>query len=189
MRSPTLPGLFRLLFVAGLSLSVPIARAQESVRLIEIHSGWGGLGTPQNADVIIRSKDGAFFRDGKRIDAVQVQALVAALQAPRITKPDMENLGVTSAWLKEHVAAQHPRARTQALQTTAKQQELFTTSFTNPDLIAKVLPELFEFSRTDDYPFAEVEVTFENGSQIRASSHSYYVYMLPWTFDGKDDEL
>lgn len=188
MHSPKLPILFRLLFLAGLSLSVPTARAQERVRLVEIHSGWGGLGTPQNADVIIRSKDGAFFRDGKRVDAAQVQALVAALEAPRVNKPDMENLGVTSAWLKEHVAAQHPRARTQAFQTTANQQELFTISFTNPDLVAKVLPGLFEFSRTDDYPFAEVEVTFENGSQIKASSHSYYVYMLPWTFDGKNDE-
>jgi hypothetical protein len=100
----------------------------------------------------------------------------------------MDNLGVTLAWLKEQVTSQHPRARTQSLQTTAKQQELFTTSFTDPDLIAKVLPELFEFSKTDDYPFADVEVTFEDGSKIRASSHSYYVYMLPWTFDGKNDE-
>jgi hypothetical protein len=188
VRSPTISRIFSLLFATGLGLSVPIAKAQESVRLIEIHSGWGGLGTSQNADVLIRSRGGAFFRDGKRVDAAQVQALVAALEAPRITKPDTENLGVTSAWLKEHVTSQHPRARTQALQTTANQQELFTTSFTNPDLIAKVLPELFEFSRTDDYPFSEVEVTFENGSKIRASSHSYYVYMLPWTFDGKDDE-
>lgn len=179
---------FALVSVVALGLSVPGATAQENVRQIGIHSGWGGLGAPQNTDVLIRSKDGAFVRDGKRVDAAQVRALVSALQAPRVPKPDMDNLGVTLAWLKEHVTSQHPRARTQALQTTATQQELFTTSFTNPGLIAKVLPELFEFSRTDDYPFAEVELTFENGSKIRASSHSYYVYMLPWTFDGENDE-
>ena len=188
MHSPTLSGFMRLLFVVGLSLSVPIVRAQESVRLIEIHSGWGGLGASQNADVIIRAKDGAFIRDGKRVDAGQVQALVAALEAPRVAKPDMENLGVTSAWLKEHVAAQHPRARAQALQTTANQMELFTTSFTDSELIARVIPELFASIHFDDYPFAEVEVTFENGSKLSATSHSYYVYMLPWTFDGNDDK-
>jgi hypothetical protein len=38
-----------------------------------------------------------FFRDGKRVDAAQVQALVAAVEAPRILKPNMENLGITSA--------------------------------------------------------------------------------------------
>jgi hypothetical protein len=59
--SPTRSGLFHLLFVVALSFSVPIARAQETVSLIEIHSGWGGLGTSQNAELVIRSKDGAFF--------------------------------------------------------------------------------------------------------------------------------
>lgn len=188
MRITELFTCFAVISVIALGVSVPVAKSQENIRQIEIHSGWGGLGTPQNTDVFIRSKDGTFIRDGKRVDAAQVHALVSALQAPRTLQPDMDNLGVTLAWLKEQVKSQRPRARTQALRTTAKQQELFTTSFTNPDLIAKVLPELFEFSRTDDYPFVDVEVTFENGSKIKASSHSYYVYMLPWTFDGKNDE-
>jgi hypothetical protein len=102
VRSPTLSGLFRLLFVAGLSLSVPTARAQESVRQIEIHVGWGGLGTPRNIDVIIHSKDGTFVRDGERVDAAQVHALVSALQAPRIPKPDMDGWPVLAkqGWVR-----------------------------------------------------------------------------------------
>lgn len=100
---------FAVISVIALGLSVPVAKSPENVRQIEIHSRWGGLGTPQNTDVVIRSKDGTFIRDGKRVDAAQVHALVSALQAPRMPKPDMDNLGATFAWLKEQVTSQHPR--------------------------------------------------------------------------------
>ncbi len=75
MQSSTLSASFRLVLLVALSLSPRIAEAQKSARLIEIHSGWGGLGTPQNANVTIRWNDGAFVCDGKPVDAGQVQAL------------------------------------------------------------------------------------------------------------------
>jgi hypothetical protein len=188
VHSTSLSASLRLFLLVALCLSASITEAQKTVRLIEIHSGWGGLGTSQNADVIIRSKDGAFVRDGKPVDAAQVEALVTALKAPGVAKPDMENLGITSAWLKAHVASLHPRGRAQGTETTASQRELFATSFTNPDLIVKVIPDLFRFTRSDDYPGAKVEVLFEDGSKLTAVSHSYYVYMLPWKVDGQEGD-
>ena len=188
VQTTPLSACIRLQLLVALSLSPHIAEAQRNVRLIEIHSGWDGLATPQNVDVIIRRQDAAFVRDGKPVDTAQVRALIGALEAPRIAKPDMENLGVTSAWLNAHVASQHPRVAGQALETTANQEELFTASFTNPELIAKLLPDLFKFTKFDDYPFAQVNVTFEDGSKLIARSHSYYVYMLPWSIDGQDSE-
>jgi hypothetical protein len=166
VRSTLLSASLRLFLLVAVCLSASITEAQKTVRLIEIHSGWGGLGTSQNADVIIRSKDGVFVRDGKPVDAAQVEPLVTALKAPGVAKPDMENLGITSAWLKAHVASQHPRGRAQGTETTASQRELFATSFTNPDLIAKVIPYLFRFTRADDYSGAKVEVLFEDGGDL-----------------------
>lgn len=45
------------------------------------------------------------------------------------------------------------------------------------------LPTLFGVDQTDDYPSAEIVLTFEDGSTITASSHSYYAFMLPWSLE------
>jgi len=185
MKSITLSASFRMLLLVVLSLSPRIAEAQKSVRLIGIQSGWGGLGTPRNAALIIRWKNGAFECNGKPVDPAQVQALITALEAPRISKPDMKNLSVTSAWLNAHVASQYPGVLVGGLETTANQRALFTSSFTNREVIANVLPALFRSGRTDDYPFAQVEVSFEDNSKLIAKTDSYFVYMLPWSVGGQ----
>jgi len=174
-----------LVALLSLSLTPQFAEVQKAVRRVDIHTGWGGLGIPQNADVNIRRKDDAFVCDGNPVDAAKVRALVSALEASPLAKPDMENLGLTPAWLKAHVASQPPGVLVGTLPVTEGQRGLFTTSFTNPEVIAKVLPTLFRFTRTDDYPFAQVKVTFEDGSEINAKSDSQYVYMLPWSVDGQ----
>jgi WG repeat protein/FAD binding domain-containing protein len=178
----------RLIVMLALSISAPAVHAQKIVSQIEIHSGWGGLGTPQNANVIIQRKNGVYLRDGKPVFTAQVEALVAALEAPRIPEPEMKNLGVTPEWLKAQVTSQRPKGSTQTFDTTANQRELFTATFTNPELVAKVIPNLFEYTRFDDYPFAKVKVDFDDGSKLTAESNSYYVYMVPWTLNGSKDE-
>jgi hypothetical protein len=91
----------------------------------------------------------------------------------------MTNLGITPEWLKANITSE-PHVLGQATATTRRQQEFFNKSFTNPALVAKVLPVLFHFMSFDDYPYARVDVVFEDGSKIRAESDSYYVFMLPW---------
>jgi hypothetical protein len=179
---------FQLLLLIVFSLYSFSAGAQKSVRQIEIHSGWGGLGSAQNADVIIRKDKSTFVRDGKRVDTALVQALVDALEAPHIAKPEMANLGITPGWLKEHLATVHPHAFVQGTPTTENQKALFAVSFTDTELIAKVIPRVFSYWKTDDYPYVKVEVSFEDGSKITVQSNSNYVYMLPWTFDEKEDK-
>ena len=75
----------------------------KSVRKIELHSGWGGLGTPQNSTVIIRRENGRYVRNGMPIDAALVDAFISALDAPTVAKPQKENLGVTSIWLRNNL--------------------------------------------------------------------------------------
>jgi hypothetical protein len=180
----TLCGARALLSLLVLTFAAHAAGAQITVRQIAIHSAWGGLGTPQNEDVVILPKNGVFAYKGKRLDTSQIQALVAALQSPAVPRPDPANLGATPAWLDEQVASRNPRSRAQAGKTTPRQQALFTTTFRDPQTIARVLLELFSFVRTDDYPFARVEVILGDGSKLAAETHSYYPFMLPWAIEG-----
>lgn len=183
--SSTLP---RVCLVIVLMLCGRAVQAQKAVRQVEIQSSWGGLGTPQNATVVILRKDQTFLSGDKKVAPALVQALVTALAAPLVAEPTAENLGVTPAWLQANVGALHPRARTRATKTTAGQQRFFTESFTNPNLVAKVLPGLFRYAKFDDLPSVSVDVVFEDGSRLQAESHSWYVFMLPWKVDGQSGE-
>ncbi len=69
---------------------------------------------------------------------------------------------------------------------TARQKALFESTFTDPDKIGGVLPSLFTYSKTDDYPNAEIKIRFSEGSHLTLTSHSYYEFMLPWTINASD---
>jgi hypothetical protein len=166
-----------LLFVVGLAFS-----ADSAVRQVEIKSHWGGLGTPQQTDLVIQNKAGIYKLGRKRIDAASVDALVEAVQQPLIPKPSLESLGLTKAWLQEQVSGIPMESSWSKLKGgTPRQRELFENSFADPDFVSKVLPSLFSFSRTDDYPSVEVTVSRDDGSNITISSLSQYSFMLPWS--------
>jgi hypothetical protein len=170
----------------GVSVLHCAAESQKNIRTVEIRSGWGGLGTSQNVIVLIERRDDKFVSNGKTVSPGLVQDLVDALSATTIANPDMTTLGIAPEWLKQNAASQHPRAWAQATATTENQQRLFNKSFMDVDLVSKVLPALFRYTKFDDYPFSKVEVAFEDGSKLIAESHSYYVFMLPWKINGKD---
>src|SRR3954447_12723631 len=90
-----------LLRVTLLWLLTSSAQGQISVREIEMHSGWNGLGRPANEGFIIRAVNGGFVCNGNPVHGWRVQALVKALKSPSMTAPTAENLGATSAWLRE----------------------------------------------------------------------------------------
>jgi hypothetical protein len=159
----------------------------KSVRKIELHSGWGGLGTPQNSTVIIRRENGRYVRNGMPIDAALVDAFISALDAPTVAKPQMENLGVTSIWLRNNLHLAEKAVSGSFADATPTQRSLFESSFVNPTLMAKVVSDLFSYSSFDDNPYASGEVTFDDGSMLTAKTHSYYVFMIPWTISDRGD--
>ena len=57
-----------------------LASAQTSVREIDIDSGWGGLGTPQSAHLVIKKLNGDYRLNGKRVAASLIDQLVSALR-------------------------------------------------------------------------------------------------------------
>ncbi|MGC1648891.1 MAG: WG repeat-containing protein [Candidatus Sulfotelmatobacter sp.] len=180
----TLKTIVRVLLLVLLAGPISVAETQKNVKAIEIRTGWGGLGAPQKNLVTIRRKDNEFISNGKSVSADKVQALVSALSAEPVTRPEMTNLGITTAWLKANLASQKPKAWAQATETTAKQQQMFNKEFTDVAVIAKALPSLFTYTKFDDYPGTSVDVVFEDGSKLVAESHSYYVFMLPWKISG-----
>ena len=177
-----------VVFLLALIPPALAAQSQRTVRQITIHSGWGGLGSPQNGNVIIRQEKGKFQCDGKVVDASLVEALVTALQAPAIAKPDLANLGVTPAWLEAHAKSAEQQLPGRYSDATASQKAFFSSSFTDLGIMAKVVPQLFEYARSDDNPYVEVEVVFEDGSTLSAKSHSYYDFLIPWTLSENGQE-
>ncbi len=164
-----------LVFVSGW------AGAQVQVREITIRSGWGGLGTPKDESISIRKKNGTLVCNGKRVDESKVNALIAALKASTISAPDPANVGITPAWLDEQIADQKGRFRMEVARATASQRALLAETLKDRQKIARIVPRLFNYVRTDDYPRATVEVTLDDGAKLRAETHSYYPFMLPWS--------
>jgi hypothetical protein len=162
--------------------------AQVRVREITIRSGWGGLGPPQDETISIRAKNGALAYNGKRVDQSKADALIAALRASIISEPDPSNLGVTPAWIDEQIADQKGRFRQEVARVTASQRTLLADTLKNRQKIERIVPALFRYVRTDDYPGASVEVTFEDGAKLSAGTHSYYPFMLPWSVGAQGEQ-
>ncbi len=158
-----------------------IAVAQVPVREISIRSGWGGLGTPRNEVTTIRARNGVLTYDGKRVDRSKVDALIAALKSSPVSKPDPSSLGVTPAWLNEQMGDKKGRFQLESARGTANQRALLAKTYTDTEQIARILPALFSYVRTDDYPFASIDVMFDDGTHLKAETRSYYPFMLPWT--------
>ena len=97
-------GKARLHYSILLFICVAVSAAQTSVRQIEIKSGWGGLGTPRSAHLIIKRIHGEYRLDGKRIDPQLIEQLVSALTEPPLSSPDPRNLGITPEWCKKNAA-------------------------------------------------------------------------------------
>jgi hypothetical protein len=158
--------------------------AQTSVQQIEIKSGWGGLGTPQSAHLIIKRNNGEYRLGGKRIDPKLIERLIAALAAPPVPKADPSNLGINPAWCKQNAVTVGENTGAEYREGAPNQKQLFIEAFNDPAVVAQVVKNLFSFTRFDDNPGASVKVTYGDGKTILAKTHSYYVFMLPWQIDG-----
>jgi len=179
-----------LLILAALLAPPPSAHAADAViRRIEIKSSWGGLGRPQNVELRIQRDNGEYRLGDTRIDSARVESLRSSIRHATQIKPTVENLGLTAEWLENAVEnlereAEHNDGGDSTLYKlghgSADQKAIFHHSYTDPNLIAKVLPDLFRCCHTDDYPGVNVTVFYADGSRAVLSSHSQSEFMLPW---------
>jgi WG repeat protein len=180
-----MPSLTRWIGISLLALSASLpAQTNKKVREVVIHSGWGGLGTPQHSTVTILATPNGFQRDGKPVKPALVQALISAAEVRPILKPDPANLGIATIWLQSQLPSVEDRMPGKMPDATARQRALFESIFTDPGKIGGVLPSLFTYASLDDYPNVEIKIEFSDDSELTLSSHSYYEFMLPWTIHG-----
>ena len=162
---------------------------QPHVVKVTIESNWGGLGAPSHSEVLI-TRDGDGYRSKHdRVDVRTIESLETALNEPAIAAPELQNLGINQAWLDARALPAVKKYAGSFDDAAPNQKVLYKASFTNEFLIRQVVPNLFNFTRTDDYPSAKVEVVFEDGSTVSALSTSQYLFMLPWKVKRSAEEV
>jgi hypothetical protein len=190
-----------LLIVFGFS-SQAVADDRLPIK-IYIESTWAGLG-PSQRTVVVIERNGDQYRftsthteqtfgrqkpeqkhtvQSGMLDVSKIKALVLALRANPVPAPDAADIGITRAWLRQHVDDDgyiHERVAAGA----PNQQALFRSAFTNPDLIQKLFPDILSSFHTDDYPSVDVSAEFGHGAKLVACASGQHSLMLPWVLSG-----
>lgn len=165
---------------------------------IEIQSGWGGLGTPQRTELVIKNESGEYRRGSTRVDSAIVESLQNSIGQPGQSKPTLDNLGMTEEWLKNAAdklgrdAEQNDGGDSVLYKLghgSPDQKAIFYRSYTSPQFMAKILPEIFRCCHTDDYPQVKVTVVYADRSRTILSSDSQSEFMLPWRVEGAAGSL
>lgn len=189
---------FLVLCLCEVVFSQRTTRGSSEVQLIEIAPQWDGLGQPSKTTVIIRNVKGVFRRTGQGSDSsapiprgIQsmegevinedfVKTLLHALQEPFVSAPEITNLGITQEWLAAHVEEETKYTGTLGEVNDERQREYFHRSFTDLNLVQKLLPGIVESRWTDDYPWVHISVMFSDGATWTAESDKQPPFMLPW---------
>jgi hypothetical protein len=150
-----------------------------------------GPSPPASTNIVIRKEGDTYRLEDKAVDASLIAALVKALTAPVNPQPNLDDLGVTSEWLKAHASsvAQRIAAGTRIGRRPVHEEALEAT-FTDLQVMAKAVPSLFvrEHSFCMDCviyrELVKIDITLEDGSSLNARSSSDCLYMLPWHLTG-----
>jgi hypothetical protein len=155
---------------------------------VDILSAWGGLGSRPTLNLHIGYENGTFRAGGKIVPRAKIEALVTALEAPRIAQPDQGNLGIDAAWREGNADKAFGAFSTWSRVSMPEQKAFYIASFKDPQVMRDGLHEGFRSFHTDDYPLVEVKVAFSDGSTRTAVSMSQSVFLLPWdtTPDGHE---
>jgi hypothetical protein len=154
--------------------------AEPIVARIDIDTSWGGLGESPTVHLTISRSGETYLLGEQTIEVAAIDRLVGSLHQPPIPQPDRENLGLTQAWLTANAIHGPSTNKGPFTAAAANLQALYRSAFSDVNIIASIVPSLFSYSKTDDYPSTRVAVTLQDGSTIRAISDSYYLLMLPW---------
>jgi hypothetical protein len=192
--------IFLLLF--SVVPSAAFGQSQRSARLVEITSKRLPISTaparrnqnaPQPADansnlteVAIRKVGAAYILNGQAVDPNLIASLVSALTAPANPELNLDDIGITPAWLKEHAASVAQRVSETLIGREHVSQAALESTFADPAVMDKVILELFNrrhytcFDCTRYLLDVTVAVTFDDGSKLSAATTSESPFMLPW---------
>ena len=166
MRNLLSTGILLLLVGGSVAGQQPVPT---SITIDIAHTGW----SETHHQFVIHVRDGKSYLGNEVIDQPKVDSLLKALREPTLTSPSLENLGISRDWLEQNVA---PIPK----DGTPTQLSLFRESFCDTETITRLLPQLFKFMKSDDYPSVRITVALAGSQSWVASSESYYPFMLPW---------
>lgn len=130
--------------------------------------------------LIKREADGFYNQDGIKIEEKLIQNLFRAINEPTIYKPTISNFGITKEWLEENAENGFDEYASESFKNAApNQQALYYSSFKNPKFIQSILPDIYNYSWSHDYPQVDVELLTETGSSIKVHSRNQQTFMLP----------
>lgn len=131
--------------------------------------------------MVVSKKDGKYFAaDGREVPGEFLTALEQAINAPEITALNLDNLGITQAWLDKNAESAFPECCIyDGIWATAKQKQLFNRIFRNKAQMEKIIADyLLRAAHTDDYPRLEITIKHHAG-MIKLSSEKQTPLMLP----------
>jgi len=151
------------------------------VQEIKITSTWGGLGTPQQSELLITHKSKDYYVKGNKIEKRLIDNLLNAIESPEIKQFETRNLGITQEWLNAYAEIAVKEYADYYFSVAApNQKELYLSSFKNLQFIEKILPSVLSGGWSDDFPHFEVEITEPDASKTIVSSDEQPSFMLPW---------
>ena len=198
-RRPKIRFVVLLLCVAGPHAA--FGQDSRSFRLVEITSTRTPIDAPpmmkgkvskspdatlSRTELAIRKEGDAYRLSDKEVDPNLIAALVSALTAPANLELNLDDLGLTPAWLKEHAASVAQRvSETSFIGRAHVPRAELESTFADPVIMEKIVPELFNrraYLCVDCTRYrlqASVTVTFDDSSQLSASASSQFPFMLP----------
>jgi hypothetical protein len=120
----------------------------------------------------------------KMVASQLLKKLIFALREPSIPEPSLSNLGITREWLVENHEPPQYRYQGGPEGGTPNQRALYQKWFDDEAFVSKRISVIYKSGgHTDDYPSVKVELNFEDGTVVSASSRSQQPFMLPWEVD------
>jgi hypothetical protein len=110
-----------------------------------------------------------------------VRRLLQVLQAPALRTPELSNLGITSAWLEQYADKAAKSERGMMRGGDERQQAFYRKSFTDLNLIERLLPQIIGASWTDDGVWVHVTMKFASGETWTAETQALTPFTLPWS--------
>jgi hypothetical protein len=166
------------------------------ISTIDIKSEWGGLGEPQKSYLVIKQNAGRFYSGSHRIKEEDIKTFVDAIENSAPQKWGLSALGVTGEWLKVNteIALKDYLPKWQYKSLSVKQRELFVNSFSNYDLMEKILTkdlstesvdEEIDFDSEksygiDDFPEINIQITHINGDRYLLKSSYDSNFISTW---------
>ncbi len=183
--------LFVVLFFSAIA-----SFGQSSISMIDIKSDWRGLGTPSSSHLVIEQKNGRFYCGSRRIPEKEILSFVDAAENTPPQKWGLAALGVDKEWLKANAeqALKGYLLRWQYEKMSAKQKELFLSSFSNHDLMERILTngvfneavdQEVDFDAEnsygiDDFPDINIQIKHSNGDRYLLKSSYDSNFISTW---------